>query len=161
MKLKGSIAVFAVAAAFAGNVAANEIQDKAAECRALIGYAAFVASTATPRVGTGAWLAVDGASDQFTPSNIIVCSIPKNKKVNYLVGTIPAARCGLYSKLASADNKFVPLKESQSLAILEALPAQTQKLVWESKLTEPGKASIDAAVASAQTCVSQYIELAY
>jgi hypothetical protein len=125
MKLKASIAVFAVAAAFGGNVAANEIQDKAAECRALIGYAAFVASysSGTP-AGTGAWLAVAN-EQEFTQSNIIACSIPKNKKVSFSVGTMPAAQCGLLSKLASADNKFVPSKETQALAILAAMPEQT------------------------------------
>ena len=151
MKLKGSIAVFAVAAAFAGQVAA---QVTYGDCVGKIGWAAFIA---TPSSQQGAWGAVTQATGYFQNSNPVFCSIPKNKKLSYPVGDMTAAQCGIYSKVASASTKFEANKELESQAILGALPGQTKKLVTEGKLHLEGKAIIDTAVLDAWKCVTDWI----
>jgi hypothetical protein len=161
MKLKGSIAIFAVAAAFAGHVAAQTADDqKFGECIAKIGWSSFLGAKSDPTQWTGAWAGVNEASTYFQNSNPVACSIPKNKRESFFVGNMTAAQCGLYSKVSSAGTKFASNKAPEAQSLLGGLFGQTDKLVREGKLRADGKPIIDNAVLEAHKCVTEWIDMA-
>jgi hypothetical protein len=156
MKLKGSIAVFAVAAAFAGNALAETL---VADCQGLIGFAAYKASFAATGTGTGtgAWAEVAGPVPAFTGNRLVTCTVPKNKKETYNLGQMQNDECGLYSALASADGKVAAAKLFEAQSGLATMQSKLKTMYDYGKLNFDGYTAISGAVGQAQTSVNLLI----
>jgi hypothetical protein len=156
MKVKGSIAVFAVAAAFAGSVAAETI--KVADCQALLGYDAFKQSwDGKTGTGIGAWLTVANSTSSFTGGKTVTCSVPKNRKESYDLGTMTNDQCGMFGALASADGKVAAAKLFDAQSVLASMQSKLSTLYTYGKLDKTGYDAISGDVGKAQTCVNLLI----
>jgi hypothetical protein len=168
MKLKASIAVFAVAAAFAGSVVATEIVD----CRIAIGFtgadnAVNPANLNVPVVAsqTGVWKAI---STQQVNGYFLgkpattACIVPKSSKGNKVIEGVPINsataepltqdQCSMYQSLGSADQKMAGAKLDEAAGILVTLQG---KLTTLSTPDRKGKVKLDP---SAVTAISGSID---
>jgi hypothetical protein len=164
MKLKASIAVFAVAAAFAGNVTATEVVD----CRVSVGFTTAenkvnTANTAVPQIvanETGVWKAI---SVQQTIGYFLgkpattTCMVPKNSKGRVVIEAVPVGtadvrfdltqdQCSMYQSLGSADQKLANGRFEEAAGILSTLQG---KLTTLSTPDKGGKIKLDPAGAKA------------
>ena len=154
--MKGSILVFAVAAAFAGTALA---QTEIGDCKKLIGYQAFVDTYDTTKTGEGAWaeVAAAGTAGAFLNNKVVSCVIPKNKKATYELGQMKADQCSMHASLSSASTKLDGAKLFEAQSYLMTMQAKVQSLYDYSKLTEAGYKAINLAVGNALTCVNVLI----
>lgn len=176
MKLKGSIAVFAVAAAFAGNVAAGDM----GLCLQAIGFTGAdhvvnPANTINPQAvdaETGVWKVISQQQqaaaflgNKYSSS----CLVPKNVKGKGSLDQVPiytadggkpltVDQCSFYQSLGSADAKLWAFKTLEAVKELDTLKAKAKGLSDPSvtpkpKLTAEAAAAIGSAVDAAITCI--------
>lgn len=160
--MKGSILVFAVAAAFAGTALAEETIPN---CQKLIGYNAFVDSwDGTTGTGEFAWKAVADAgtadlnTSAFLNNKVVSCVIPKNKKDKFPLGQMKADQCSMHASLSSASTKLDGAKLTESWTYLETMRQKVESLHIYSKLTDAGYDAINPAVGEALACVQRLID---
>lgn len=158
-RLKGTIAVFAVAAAFAGNAVAGSY-----ECQNALGYQAWYNGGQVWNGGSGAWAATRDNFDSFKSKNTVTaCVIPKNGSKKSTLGTVDTAypvpatsdmttdMCSVFTGLASASDKVAAGKLGDAYSTLMALSARldTIRSASPTKLADPGFGLVKAAVDNA------------
>jgi hypothetical protein len=157
MKLKGSIAVFAVAALFAGSAAAIDIE----QCQLDIGFTTYVASKQT--ASSGAWTVVtdqakpDAAGNSgFTSNNSVgSCAVPKGKRLIVTVpGPMTSDQCSMYNTLGSASGKLNSNKPGEAWTALYKMDQKLDVLYSQNKLSDGARTAIRAAIVTAQTCIN-------
>ena len=158
--MKGSILVFAVAAAFAGTALAEETIPN---CQKLIGYSAFAGSyDQATKTGTQefAWKAVAdaGTAGAFLNNKVVSCVIPKNKKDKFELGQMKADQCSMHASLSSASTKLDGGKLTESWIYLDTMRQKVESLHIYSKLTDAGYDAINPAVGEALACVQRLID---
>lgn len=178
MKLKGSIAVFAVAAAVAGSAVAG-----GADCLQDIGFTAAdgkthdvnPANTSNPQVVDGQFGVWKAISQQQQASAFLgnkfstECLVPKSVKGKGAAAQVQVYtadvgkpltvdQCSFYQALGSADAKLWVGKTLEAITDLDTLKAKARKLSDSSvtpkpKLTVDGAKAIGDAVDAALTCI--------
>lgn len=154
MKMKGSIAVFAVAAAFAGSGAASQSIDS---CRNAIGWWTVITSGVT-----GATLAIQDNTDEFIKKAgtkmVQSCTVPKRKGISTtLDGPMAVDECSLYNELAAADDKLSVGKAGDAYLKLSGAVSKIDTLTGQGKLSVAGQAAIRPTAVAAQLCAQALI----
>ena len=155
MQLKGSIAVFAVAAALAGSVAAQSTID---QCRADVGFDTYFdsvkpGSTTEP---TGVWKVVSEqqANYAFTGNRWVnYCDVPKNRTLVRIDERMTVDQCSVYNALGSADQKLNASKPGDAFVVLYKLEDKLNTLVSQGKVSASGRDAIKASIDVAQACI--------
>lgn len=151
--MKTSIVVVAVAAAFAGSVAAQETAD----CRIAVGWWTILA----PSGATGATKATMDNSGAFglkTGTKYVTCTVPtKAKNISTTFKDISQDECSVYNGLASSDSKLAVGKLPDAKSQLGLLYTKINTLAGDGKLSPTGAANISAAVSTAYNCVDTLI----
>ena len=148
--MKKSIVVFAVAAAFAGSVAAQQLTES---CRSAVGWWTIGTDTGP----TGATQTTSTNSGEFglkAGTKIVSCTVPKNKGISFTFNQkMSQDECSVYNALASSDSKLSVGKLLDASSQLGILYTKLNTLAGDGKLTSTGAANIGAAVIAAQSCV--------
>ena len=153
MKLKGSIAIFAVAAAFAGTVAAqsSDLDD----CRADVGFNTYLSGKADP-ADPGVWQVVteQQAKNAFINAKTVAsCDVPRNRTITTIKGPMTVDQCSVYNSLGSADQKLSVAKLGDAFTVLFKLEDKLNTLVGQGKVTSTGRDAINASIDVAQACI--------
>ena len=155
MKVKGSIAVFAVAAAFAGSVAAQSTID---QCRADVGFNAYLDSLKpeSTRLPTGVWKVVTEQQALYAFTNnrwVEYCDVPRNRMIIRIKERMTVDQCSVYNALGSADQKLNASKPGDAFVVLYKLEDKLNTLVGQGKVSASGRAAINASIDTAQACI--------